>query len=141
MGYILGGKFDNFEQACIEAELKNQKNCAKEYETKFNNLQENYDKDMAIHQMEAKLFQNQIKDLQEKYEKESEDLKLAESLKEMYKTQLKNVEAELKKCQDDFKGNIFVEATLLLEVLGPGSLVLGSLVQTPRTVEFVDAEG
>ena len=38
--------------------------------------------------MEAKLFQNQIKDLQEKYEKESEDLKLAESLKEMYKTQL-----------------------------------------------------
>ena len=112
MVYILGGKFDNFEQACIEAELKNQKNCAKEYETKFNNLQENYDKDMAIHQMEAKLFQNQIKDLQEKYEKESEDLKLAESLKEMYKTQLKNVEAELKKCQDDFKGNIFVEATL-----------------------------
>ena len=120
MVYILGGKFDNFEQACIEAELKNQKNCAKEYETKFNNLQENYDKDMAIHQMEAKLFQNQIKDLQEKYEKESEDLKLAESLKEMYKTQLKNVEAELKKCQDDFKGNIFVEATVLLEVLGPG---------------------
>ena len=118
MVYILGGKFDNFEQACIEAELKNQKNCAKEYETKFNNLQENYDKDMAIHQMEAKLFQNQIKDLQEKYEKESEDLKLAESLKEMYKTQLKNVEAELKKCQDDFKGTIFVEVTVLQGVLG-----------------------
>merc|ERR1712183_14393 len=46
-------KIDTFEQACYETELKNQKIHAKEYEIKFNNLQENYDKDLAIHQMES----------------------------------------------------------------------------------------
>ena len=86
----------------------------KEYQSKINDLQEKYKKEsraqeelknLTYNHMEMELEQSQcqVKDLQEKCKKESEAQQLAESLKEIYASQVNVVEFEMKRYQSELK--------------------------------------
>ena len=86
----------------------------KEYQSKINDLQEKYKKEsraqeelknLTYNHMEMELEQSQcqVKDLQEKCEKGSEAQQLAESLKEIYASQVNVVEFEMKWYQSELK--------------------------------------